>query len=214
MFIMGFNQINEMAQELLGNFGHYCDPDASLGNKTSDPYILLEEYGLGIVKYVKSGDLIITYNDYMVYNYKRNLCQDGIWKEVLKEYYKNISVIIENNENKRIQLEKCHKLFSLLHRYINISYDCTTKINDHLTLVQSKGLQDNGLDYKYFELFKDNLIVFSYKNETTYGDYFSYGNKETFPTYIPGEWEQELENIENYKNAEFKKLILQNKLNE
>ena len=218
---MDINNINDMAEKLLNNFGNYYDPDEPWINGTSDPYVKLENFGLEIREYVKADFIEIYYDKKRVFNYKEKYVADGVWLEILKEYYNKIPTIIARQEEDKNRQYKCNEMITILSSLIGISssylyFDSSDvkTINEHLKLVINTKVDKYHCHDEVLQLYYYNDIVLQYNKYEYMGTHDWLDNSENCSIYKSGPWEREINELKEIKDKEYEKKLSLSRLNE
>ena len=202
MIILSYNWFKEdkkMSKEILANLGTIVRGDDELDYNAPVRYdCSYEGYGLRMKSYGIPSDsikdisesdiknIVIIFNNRIVYDSKNKIYLPGIWEEVLDELYEKIPILVRQKEEKEQQILHCEKLFK---KVVKPLFDSGKReINDRLKL-KKYDEEDiyagyNGKTYHHYEVIKDNIVVFHVLEP----DCFKY----KYEKYLPGNWEKEL----------------------
>lgn len=205
-------EIRKMVSDILRYFGGYYNPAPYYINGNEEPYVVHKDFGLELRKYIKTGNILIKYNDEIVYDEYDGTYLNGMWEDVLKEYHKKISIILNNKEQARIKQEKCKNIIKTLKK-VMYTIDATTeyyalneakivKLDDTMKIIKLDEKNGYNLKKTNIKLFENGNEVFSYIWEECFGNYGWYDSYETYPVYIEGLWEDKLMEIENNYNKD------------
>ena len=190
-------KINEMASELLKNFGEYYDPNPYYINGTLEVYTRLINYGIEIRYYHKSNIIEILYENQTVYK-QGILHYPGVWEQILEEYYNKIPTIIKHKEEQEIRRNKCDHIAKMMERYLGSGLCVTTgfiardvQVTDSIRMVSKIGKDEYGWPMATFIILYNGQEVFCEESCEAAEEFAQ--NNIFYPKYIPGEWEEELE---------------------
>ena len=205
---MNKERINEYVHKLLKTFGSEFDPNPyGTGTPTLATYYRHSAYGLRMDD--ERGNKII-FEERVVYDEYQGIYEPGVWEEILEEYYNKIPTILENRRNSAIRTEECEKLYDRLVKVMPLGEQQTKKVlvDGCFQQYHEYTKYDFGNNFKiihdYFKdfgritqttnVFYNSELVFSRVDKDAYEEFAP--NYISFPTYIPGAWEKEIDKLE------------------
>lgn len=202
MIVLAYNWFKEdkrMSKEILASLGTVERGDDELDYNAPVRFdCSYEGYGLKIksygipsesVKEISESDLkniVIIFNNQIVYDSKNKKYLPGIWEEVLDELYEKLPILTRKKEEQEQLTLHCDKLFK---KVVKPLFDSgKRKINDRLQLrkydEEDAYVGYNGKTYHHYEVIKDNTVVFHVFEPDS--------SKYKYNKYLPGNWEKEL----------------------
>ena len=199
---MNISEIEKMASTLLKQLG-YEDYVGYYGS--AETIRKHSGYGLTITKR-KGNTVKIEYQDKLVFDGIDNTYISGEWEEILKLYYEKMPSIIKKERAEEEKRKKCESIRYLLENPELLGRgdnETSFYINDDIMLTKIKGKNDDGTT--------TTMKVYD-KGIEVYHCYKYWGYRSTIPdifaeylTYVPGEWENELESYKKKKIEEKQK---------
>ena len=199
---MNISEIEKMASTLLKQFG-YEDYVGYYGS--AETIRKHSGYGLTITKR-KGNTVKIEYQDKLVFDGIDNTYISGEWEEILKLYYEKIPSIIKKERAEEEKIKRCESIRYLLENPELLGHgydDISLYINNDIMITKTIGKDKVG---------KTTTMKVYNKGIEVYHCYKYWGYRSTIPdifagysTYVPGEWENELENYKKKKIEEKQK---------
>ena len=128
----------------------------------------------------------------IVYNSKNNIFVDGMWREILEEFYSKLPIIVEKTKKK----ERLIKMGESFYKDVlkKIYYSCS--INDHIDIVK------DSIEHNYNEYLSDRYRIYC-NGETVFICEYNLLDGISILRYNPGNWEREI--TEYLRNQETEK---------
>lgn len=215
------SDIKKYVAEILKNFGEYYDPNDPYTNTGMDePYIRNIRYGLEIRKYWKSSNIVVKYDGITVYNEQDGICKNGVWQDLIEEYYNEIPKILKNialeKENRKKNDALYNRISSITllgnkERYHEVEEN-PSYYHDYTIAWFENGLKivvDDYVSLKHLvttRVFYNNEEVFRRVKEYIYDANCILDEKVVYPISMDGEWMRVIASLEMEKETKRKKL--------